>query len=88
LGGVLVVAGVAACVLAVADAELLGLRPVLALLGGVLVAAAGAVLAARGHRLRRLGARYESPAAKRATEDPDDDLWQALSDGRDPTAGG
>lgn len=85
LGGVLVIAGAAACVLAVADAELFGVGPVLALVGGVLIIGAGGLLVFRGQRLPRLGAKYSAPAANRAAPDSDGDLWNALSDGRDPT---
>jgi len=89
LGGVLVVVGVAACVLAVVDAELFGMGPVIALLGGLLTGGAGGLLVARGHRLPRLGSRYEAPAAQRAEQRKDtgrtDDLWTALSEGKDPT---
>lgn len=111
LGGVLVVAGGAACVLAVTDVELFGMGPVIALLGGLLTGAAGGLLMARGHRLPGMGSRYETPAAQRAKQqesggghdegdgeqaggrtgtaaDDGDDLWTALSEGKDPTEEG
>ncbi|GLW90834.1 Trp biosynthesis-associated membrane protein [Actinokineospora globicatena] len=57
----------------------------LAVTGGALVLAAGAVLVARGHRVPRLGDRYRSPGAVKETARVEDDLWQALSEGEDPT---
>lgn len=60
---------------------------------GLLVVAAGALVAVRGHRWAGLSARYESPARA-----PDDDettrarrdasWWQSLDRGDDPTAAG
>ncbi len=64
--------------------------PAAAVAGGVLLVAAGAVLAWRGHRMPRMGARYSAPgAAERASAarpDSDRELWNALTEGEDPTA--
>ena len=71
-------------------AELHVVGPILALVGGVLLAVAGGLVAAgRGGR-RRLGSRYEAPAAAStrgsgpASDDPSD-WWKALDAGTDPT---
>jgi len=58
----------------------------LAMLAGVLLVVA-AVLVVRGAaRLPRMGAGYQTPSAAKRRRDPDTELWQALSEGRDPTA--
>ncbi|MCG8919964.1 Trp biosynthesis-associated membrane protein, partial [Actinokineospora sp. PR83] len=54
---------------------------------GLVMAAAGVVLLIRGARLPRMGARYAAPGAAKESARTDDDLWQALSEGEDPTAG-
>ena len=58
---------------------------------GLLVAAAGLLVALRGHRWAAMSARYESPVrtpadaqAERARADAS--LWKALDEGDDPTA--
>lgn len=61
--------------------------PLLAVLGGVLLVAAGLVVLLRERRLPRLGARYAAPGARPAPSDPDRAAWQDLDAGRDPTAG-
>jgi hypothetical protein len=59
---------------------------VLALLAGLLMVLA-AVLVVRGAgTMPRLGASYENPSTAKRRRDPDTELWQALSEGRDPTA--
>ncbi|MBV8932552.1 MAG: Trp biosynthesis-associated membrane protein, partial [Kutzneria sp.] len=77
--------------------ELLGGRPegypvatvvaghVLAAAAGLLLLTAGVALAASGHRMPRLGARYRTPASATAAVDPDQRLWRSLDAGRDPT---
>jgi hypothetical protein len=98
LGAVLVLAGLAACWIAVyaapfggypdnaPTAEMLAGRG-LALLGGILLVAAGVLGARLAGRMPRLGARYSAPGArKRTAKDPDTELWDALSEGDDPTA--
>ncbi|MCT2585304.1 Trp biosynthesis-associated membrane protein [Actinophytocola sp. S1-96] len=61
-----------------------------ALLGAVLLVVAGVLVVRLATRLPTMGARYASPAARRASGDPDGDpdkdLWDGLSEGRDPTA--
>ncbi len=57
----------------------------LAVLGGVLLLAAAVALVWRGHRMPRLGGRYRSPGAAKETARGEQDLWQALSEGEDPT---
>lgn len=58
----------------------------LAVAGGLLLAAAGAVLVLAEPRLPRLGAAYAAPGARRPPADPDRAAWTALDEGRDPTA--
>jgi uncharacterized membrane protein (TIGR02234 family) len=63
-----------------------GAWPVLTLVGGVLVAAAGGLIAWRGHCWQAMSARYEAPP----TAELDDTraaatLWTALDRGEDPT---
>ncbi len=60
--------------------------PATAIAGALLLLTAGALLLLRGHRMPRLGAKYSAPGGKPPAEDPDDDLWRALSDGEDPTS--
>ncbi|OXM48104.1 Trp biosynthesis-associated membrane protein [Amycolatopsis alba] len=98
LGVVLAVAGAAAVWIGVADgpftgfadglpvAQMLGARG-LAILGGILVAAGGLAAIKGAGRMPRLGAKYAAPGAKkRAAKDPETELWEALSEGEDPTA--
>lgn len=97
LGVVLVLAGSAACWAAVRGLPLSGHAdglPVaqmligrgLAMFGGILVIAGGLAGIRDAGRMPHLGARYSAPAATRMARDPDTDLWEALSDGEDPTA--
>ncbi|SDC28358.1 Trp biosynthesis-associated membrane protein [Actinokineospora iranica] len=58
----------------------------LALAGGALMVAAGILLLLRGHRMPRLGGKYKSPGAAKESARTEQDLWQALSEGEDPTA--
>ena len=69
------------------DPELTWLGPAVAVVGGLLLLAAGALLVWRGHRMPRLGAKYSAPGAKPRATDPDDEMWRALSEGEDPTSG-
>ncbi|HWD06407.1 MAG TPA: Trp biosynthesis-associated membrane protein [Amycolatopsis sp.] len=57
----------------------------LAVLGGILLVVAGLVAVKGAGAARRLGSRYSAPGAKR--RDPDTELWEALSEGEDPTEG-
>jgi len=58
----------------------------LALLAGILMLVAGLSATKQAGRMAKLGARYEAPAGRRkAAKDPDTELWEALSEGEDPT---
>ncbi len=59
----------------------------LTILGGVVLAASGALVTVRGRRWEALSSSYETPAA-RAEEPPatDKGVWDALDRGEDPTA--
>lgn len=57
-----------------------------AALAGLAVTLAGVLLVRSGHRMPRLGAKYQAPAQARRVADPDRELWQALDAGSDPTA--
>ncbi|HVW41478.1 MAG TPA: Trp biosynthesis-associated membrane protein [Amycolatopsis sp.] len=96
LGVVMVAAGLAACWVAVDGVRFSGFpegAPVwqiftgrgLALLAGILVVLGGLVAVMRASAMPRLGARYAAPSVKKAARDPDTELWQALSEGEDPT---
>lgn len=61
--------------------------PALATAGAVLLAGAGVVLVLRGHRMPRMGRRYSAPTA-RASEPQDQELWERIDAGEDPTAPG
>lgn len=61
--------------------------PALAGLGAVLLAAAGAALVLRGHRMPRMGRRYRAPTAPPAVP-RDQELWERIDAGEDPTAPG
>jgi hypothetical protein len=99
LGVVLGLAGLAACWIAV-DGVPLGGQPDglpiaqmliargLAAAGGILLLCGGLAGVKGASVMPRLGARYSAPGAKRVARDPDVELWEALSDGQDPTAAG
>jgi uncharacterized membrane protein (TIGR02234 family) len=59
----------------------------LAILAGLVVVLAGVLVVRAADRLPRLGANYETPGAAKRKRDPDAELWQALSEGDDPTVG-
>ncbi len=61
--------------------------PGLAAGGAALLAAAGVALMVRGHRMPRLGRRYQAPTA-RPPEPRDGQLWDQMDAGEDPTAPG
>ncbi|WP_245984067.1 TIGR02234 family membrane protein [Streptomyces tateyamensis] len=66
------------------------LWPYVAVLGGLLLAAAGALTLLRGRDWPAMGARYEAPTAKAAAKSGANtpaDLWKALDRGEDPTEG-
>jgi len=66
------------------------LWPLAAGLGGLLLAAGGAAVVARGQQWPTMSARYDTPAARPATRSgagrTDAALWDALDSGHDPTA--
>ncbi|HKN96450.1 MAG TPA: Trp biosynthesis-associated membrane protein, partial [Pseudonocardiaceae bacterium] len=59
---------------------------VLAVLAGLFVAVAAELVVRHATELPRMGGGYQTPSAARRHRDPDAELWQALSEGRDPTA--
>ena len=61
--------------------------PLLAVAGGAVLLAVGALAALREPRLPRFGARYAAAGDRRAPRDPDRAAWEALDAGEDPTAG-
>jgi hypothetical protein len=54
--------------------------------GAILLVAAGATLVLRGHRMPRLGRRYQAPSSR--PSEPEDGLWARMDAGEDPTAPG
>ena len=60
--------------------------PLVAALGGLLLAAGGALVLVRGRRWPTMSARYERPATRPAAAPTDAALWDALDRGDDPTA--
>lgn len=92
VGGLLALTGFAAGWLAVDGAFDQGqtsgaglLARGLALIAGIVVVGAGVVLVRAGHRMPRLGANYQTPAAAKAEPTGEKELWRALSEGKDPT---
>ncbi|MBB1153808.1 Trp biosynthesis-associated membrane protein [Amycolatopsis sp. DR6-1] len=96
LGIVLVLAGAAGVWNGVAGIKFGGFAPglpgteivlghLIAVLGGILVALGGLAAIKWAGAARKLGARYAAPGAKAARKDPDTELWEALSEGDDPT---
>jgi uncharacterized membrane protein (TIGR02234 family) len=82
---------------AVGDPQLHALGPALGVLGGLLLAAAGVLIAAGRGARQRLGTRYDAPTGKSTAgptsagavvgAPPDQqDWWKALDAGADPTA--
>lgn len=57
----------------------------LALVAGILVIAAGVVGVRCARVMPRLGAQYSAPSVKKPPRDADAELWEALSEGEDPT---
>ncbi|KAA9152918.1 Trp biosynthesis-associated membrane protein [Amycolatopsis acidicola] len=96
LGVVLALAGLAACWVAV-DGFSFGGYPAgapvgaiytgrgLALLGGILVILGGLLATRKAGSMPRLGAKYSAPGERKKARDPDTELWEALSEGEDPT---
>ena len=73
---------VAVVVRALADTAGLGAWPYVAIVGGVLLVAAGGLVVARGRSWTSMSARYDAPAQKPRGEAS---LWEALDRGEDPT---
>ena len=59
--------------------------PYVALVGALMLLAAGALAVARGRTWPALGARYEPPTAGTDATPPEPSLWDALDRGDDPT---
>ncbi|OLF04875.1 hypothetical protein BLA60_38590 [Actinophytocola xinjiangensis] len=86
VGGLVVLAGLLGAWQALAAGGA-GLGRWTALLGALLLVAAGVLVIRFARRLPTLGARYRSANARTAPNDPDKDMWDGLSEGRDPTVG-
>jgi hypothetical protein len=75
----------------VGTATVLFAGPTLAAGGAALLAAAGVALGVRGHRMPRLGRRYQAPTARLNGPyhvPPDGQFWERMDAGEDPTASG
>ena len=75
----------------VGTATVLVAGPALAAGGAALLAAAGVALGVRGHRMPRLGRRYQAPTARLNGPyhvPPDGRFWERMDAGEDPTASG
>jgi hypothetical protein len=87
LGAIIVVAGGYVCWQAFATAgenDMVTGRG-LALLGGVLLVAAGLLVIRYASALPTMGSRYQLASTERRSGDPDKDMWDGLSHGEDPT---
>ena len=62
-----------------------GSWPYVALLGGVLLLSAGALVILRGRAWVAMSARYDAPDDKATSREPS--LWESLDQGEDPTKG-
>lgn len=58
---------------------------ILAVLGGLLMIAAGVLVVRFSGRMPRMGAAYQRTNAERPSDDSDHEMWRALSLGKDPT---
>lgn len=85
VGGLVALAGLLAGVQVVAAGT--GPGRWVALLGAVLLVVAGVLVVRAAADLPTLGARYRSAGRSGGSADPDRDLWDGLSEGRDPTLG-
>ncbi|HSL09334.1 MAG TPA: Trp biosynthesis-associated membrane protein [Pseudonocardiaceae bacterium] len=82
-------AGLPARSVPVGMATVLPVGPGFAAGGAALLAAAGVALVVRGHRMPRLGRRYQAPTVTvRPSDSPDERLWERMDAGEDPTASG
>ncbi len=86
-GAAVSVTGLPARAVPAGTATVLPAGPGLAAGGTVLLAAAGVALMVRGHRMPRLGRRYQAPTA-RPPAPRDGQLWDRMDAGEDPTASG
>jgi hypothetical protein len=86
VGAVVVLAGLAGGWQALASAGA-GLGRWTAVLGAVLLVLAGVLTVRWAAALPTLGARYRAAAPAERSGDPDKDMWDGLSEGRDPTVG-
>lgn len=85
IGIALALGGIAIVVNAAAEVAAAGTPawPVVVVLGGVLVVAAGLLTAVRARSWPALGSRYDAPAARRSATTGD--AWDAIDRGEDPT---
>lgn len=58
----------------------------LAGVGVLLAALASAVAVLKAPGWPAMGSKYDAPAARRESPPPDEDMWRALDEGRDPTS--
>ncbi len=58
----------------------------LAGIGALLTAAASVVAVVTAPHWPAMGSRYDAPGARRDAPAPEDDMWRALDEGRDPTS--
>jgi hypothetical protein len=73
----------------VGSATVLLAGPALASVAAVLLAAAGVALVLRGHRMPRLGRRYQTPTVRPSgLASPVERLWERMDAGEDPTSPG
>ncbi|MBE9374205.1 Trp biosynthesis-associated membrane protein [Saccharopolyspora sp. HNM0983] len=64
------------------------LGPLLMSAGAVALVAAGLLVVVAAGRMPAMGAKYSAPGAqKKVSHDPDRQMWEDLSEGRDPTTG-
>jgi hypothetical protein len=84
VGAIVAAAGLLACWLVIA-ASGTGPGRWIALLGAVLLVAAGFLVIRHAGRLPTLGARYQSANAPGRSGDRHRDMWDGLSQGEDPT---
>jgi hypothetical protein len=88
-GAALAVAGLPARSVPVGSVTVLVAGPTLAAGGAALLAAAGVALVVWGHRMPRLGRRYQVPTAQPNGQlPPDGRFWERMDAGEDPTAPG
>lgn len=88
-GAAVAVAGLPARSVPAGTATVLPVGPGFAAVGAMLLAASGVALVLRGHRMPRLGRKYQVPRTVRSAESPDERLlWERMDVGEDPTASG